>query len=182
MIISFAKALEKDDFDTALLLIEQNQNDAINHPDADQDYPLHLTTNLALYHQLSPHQKKMLHNLALKLLNAGANPNVQDKFKSYPIHYAAIHGNLDLLKRLIECGADYNALDAANETPLHQAIRRKHEGIIDYLLSKSDLSYEKTVEGFTPADYAAQFHAVVLERISAIDAMQTALPLNYPFS
>lgn len=151
------QAIENDDYELALRLIEANEDNIINIPDGDLNSPLHLTTNLSLYPRLSPTITQMLHNIAVALLNKGANPNVKDKFGSSPIHYVTIRGNLELLSKLVECGADWNCADAANETPIHQAIRRKHDLVIEYFLSIPDLLFKNTLEGQSPMDYARRF-------------------------
>ncbi len=109
------RAIENDDFFTALKLIEANKNDVNNTPDSEGNYPLHLATNLALYYHLSPSIKAMLHQIAQALLKHGANPNVQDGWGSFPIHYAAIHGNYELFRQLVETGANYNLTDLAKK-------------------------------------------------------------------
>lgn len=42
-----------------------------------------------------------------KLLNSGAKVNVPDYRLSYPIHFAARHGNVEILTSLIEQGKLY---------------------------------------------------------------------------
>lgn len=158
-------AIERDDFNTALQLIEANQNNIINTPDSEGNYPLHLAANLALYDHLSPTIKAMLHQIALALLQNGANPNVLDHWGSSPIHYAATHGNLELFKKLVEHGANYNLSDLSRETPLHQAIRRKHDAIINYLLSKEELECSPTLLGDTPIDYAARYNHTMKDKL-----------------
>ncbi len=158
-------AIENDDFEQAYKLIERNENNIINEPDQEGNYPLHLVTNYALYSPaLSMPIKKILRELAFMLIDAGANPNCQDTFGSYPIHYVTINGDIELFKKMVEFGADYNILDAAKETPLHQAIRRKHDAIVEFLMSK-DLLFESTVEGQSPIDYAERYNFVIMQMI-----------------
>jgi ankyrin repeat protein len=157
------QAIEKDDFAAAIRTINENHHNATNTADSEGNYPLHLAVNFSLYHPLSENVKKSLHEIAIALLAKGANPNVKDQWGSAPIHYATIHGNLDLITKLIEYGADYNALDGAKETPLHQALRRKKDFIVNLLLSKPQLSFEETAEGQTPLDYAKRYRFMVSE-------------------
>lgn len=165
MTTALITAIENDDFEKAYKLIEMNENNIINEPDREGNYPLHLVTNYALYSPaLSLPVKKILRELAFMMLEAGANPNCKDAFGSYPIHYTAINGDIELFRKMVEFGADYNILDAAKETPLHQAIRRKHDAIVEFLMSK-DLIFESTVEGHTPIDYAERYNFVIMQMI-----------------
>jgi uncharacterized protein len=160
------KAIESDDFETALKLIGENKKNIINMQDSEENTPLHLATNYSLYHDLSPNVRKKLYQIAIALLEKGANPNQKDKWGSLPIHYAAIHGDLELIKKLAEFGADLNAKDGAKETPLHQAIRRKHDKVVHYLLSNPECDFAKTEQGESPIDYAKRYHNILTQSIS----------------
>mmetsp|Transcript_26991 Transcript_26991/g.48794 ORF Transcript_26991/g.48794 Transcript_26991/m.48794 type:complete len:391 (-) Transcript_26991:349-1521(-) len=85
------------------------------------------------------------------LLNARANPNVQDvdpefdpEFTSTtfgdrlqhrtPLHYCCNKVNLESAKRLVKANADMNIQDAQYMTPLHLAIEEDEDEVIDFLL------------------------------------------------
>lgn len=159
------QAIENDDFETAFCLIEENKNNIINIPDSDGNTPLHLTTNFSLYRPLSPTLKQMLNSMTHALIDKGADISIKDKFGCLPIHYVSVQGNLELLKKLIQHGSDYNEGDSANETPIHQAIRRKHDSIIDYLLSIPSLAFKNTVEGLSPLHYAKRYYNQIVPKI-----------------
>ena len=82
------------------------------------------------------------------LLNAGANPNVLiggerlhpgDTPNMYttgdrrPLHVAAVKGNSDIARLLIEKGADVNALTSDGRTPLFFAVAQTHGDVADIL-------------------------------------------------
>jgi ankyrin repeat protein len=46
-----------------------------------------------------------------RLLNEGNSPNVFDELGKTPLHYAAAHGHLDILRLLLASGAGVNAHD-----------------------------------------------------------------------
>lgn len=159
MLTPLTKAIEEDQFDLAKKIIEENKNDIINQPDDEGNYPLHLVTNFSLYEKPTSSEKKQLNEIATLLLEKRAKPNVKDEMGSCPIHYAALYGDLALFEKLISCGADYNAGDLADETPLHQVIRTGRNGLLDFLLEKSDLIFQKTkVDNLSPIDYAKKFN------------------------
>ena len=70
------------------------------------------------------------------LISAGANIEAPDDYISFgrPLHYAAGHVELDIAKRLIQSGADVNAIDRFNETALHKVVKstewESHEDVL----------------------------------------------------
>lgn len=60
--------------------------------------------------------------LTLLLLNAGADPNLQDAFqKCTPLHLAAENGKLTVVKLLVKNGAKLNLRDVKRKTPIDVA-------------------------------------------------------------
>jgi ankyrin repeat protein len=60
-----------------------------------------------------------------KLLDKGASPNARDEGGMTPLHYAALHGNLNAAEALIK-HSDVNARDKDGQTPLHLALEYGH--------------------------------------------------------
>lgn len=56
------------------------------------------------------------------------------KDKASPLHLCCQWGLVRVLQTLIDHGANVNALDSSNKTPLHIAIENQHEEIIKILL------------------------------------------------
>lgn len=79
-----------------------------------------------------------------KLLAKGADPNhrylhLQREFEPYetPIIAAAENGHLDIVKTLVEAGAELEARNTyTSQTALYKAVEHKHRDVIEYLLSK----------------------------------------------
>ncbi|KAI0806152.1 ankyrin repeat-containing domain protein [Irpex lacteus] len=59
---------------------------------------------------------------------------LQCRSRRYPLHYAASKSHVDISKLLIARGADINARDKANQTPLHRAATTGSIGLINVLL------------------------------------------------
>jgi hypothetical protein len=57
------------------------------------------------------------------------------RFDRTPLHDAALAGDLALMAKLLDRGAEVDARDANGETPLHLAARRQRVGAIDLLLA-----------------------------------------------
>lgn len=88
-----------------------------------------------------------------KLIQDGVNINVKSpNSKRTPLHIAASRGKAEIVKTLIDNGADMNASDNDGKTPLYMAIESKKDSVINYLLSKGakvtknmlDIAGEKT--------------------------------------
>ena len=69
----------------------------------------------------------------LELNNQDFNPNEQDECGMTILHHIVILGRLDLVKFLIEAGADANIGDKEQDYPLSVAARKGYQEIFDYL-------------------------------------------------
>ncbi|KAE9547995.1 hypothetical protein FO519_008788 [Halicephalobus sp. NKZ332] len=71
-----------------------------------------------------------------QLIAAGVNVNSVDSPQSgnTPLHYASSFSTEEIVKTLIESGANVNAQNSNKDTPLHDAVVKKQEKIIKILL------------------------------------------------
>lgn len=63
--------------------------------------------------------------------------------------YAAVWGNLEIVKLLVESGADVNAKCDSGETALYNAVINDHHQIADYLKPLTDLEIRAEIERYT---------------------------------
>ncbi|EPE32228.1 Ankyrin repeat-containing protein [Glarea lozoyensis ATCC 20868] len=63
--------------------------------------------------------------------------NKEDKNGETPLHLAASLGKKNMLRVLIEGGADFNAKSKSGRTPLFKAVEGNHEEIVEILLEKN---------------------------------------------
>lgn len=69
-----------------------------------------------------------------KLLKYGTNPSITTRYGWAPLHWAANSGHIEVVKILIQAGADLSPISDQTVTPLDMAIRSKHSGIVDLLV------------------------------------------------
>lgn len=94
-----------------------------------------------------------------------ANCARSDNNKSI-LMYASWVGNSDMVKYLVDKGANINAHDTSDATALHLAIWKDHTDIALYLLSKGALGSAMSLDGMTPSDIAMlRSNTTVLEAI-----------------
>lgn len=75
-------------------------------------------------------------DVALLLIERGADVHAADAGGHTPLHIAAENGSLPVVRILVERGADPRAVDAEDRTPLARAAARNHTAIVDLLVEK----------------------------------------------
>jgi uncharacterized protein len=117
------------------------------------------------------------------LVDAGANPSLAIKDGSTPLMAAAGLGAprggdeevteagdrndpVDVMKALVEKGANVNAANDAGMTPMHYAVQRGVDRIIEYLASKGARFDTKNKQGRSPADLARGRTATLVKQLS----------------
>ena len=117
------------------------------------------------------------------LLDAGADPSQGLDDGSTPVMAAAGLGAprggdeevkeagdrndpVDVLKLLVEKGADVNAANELGMTPMHYAVQRGSDRIIEYLASKGAKFDTKNKQGRSPADLARGRTAALVSKLT----------------
>ena len=72
-------------------------------------------------------------DVALLLIQRGAEVNAADSGRHTPLHIAAENGNAAVVESLLTHGADAHAVDAEDKTPLSRAAARNHSTIVDLI-------------------------------------------------
>ncbi|MFP3020789.1 ankyrin repeat domain-containing protein [Wolbachia endosymbiont (group A) of Pogonocherus hispidulus] len=76
--------------------------------------------------------------LTVYILSKGADLNAQDECNWTPLHYAVYSGNVDIVRFLINQGANYNITD--NEgTPVYYAFQYGHVRIVKYFIEEKGI-------------------------------------------
>jgi ankyrin repeat protein len=117
------------------------------------------------------------------LIDAGANPSLALKDGSTPLMASAGLGAprggdeevteagdrndpLDVMKLLVEKGANVNAVNDLGMTPMHYAVQRGVDRLIEYLAGKGARFDTKNKQGRSPADLARGRTATLVKQLS----------------
>ncbi|SPJ88067.1 uncharacterized protein FTOL_12536 [Fusarium torulosum] len=99
-----------------------------------------------------PEEPKLLQ----ALFNAGIDPREKMRFGITLTHIAALKGNVESLKLLLEHNADVNAADERGGTPLHLAARNSNPDCVSLLLQHGANVNAKAIDRSTPLHDAAK--------------------------
>lgn len=105
-------------------------------------------------------------DMALYLLDQGANINVKDWKGNSALSLAVWEGKIEMAKFLVTKGIDVDARNEHNWNALMQAIHQGHQELVEILIEKgSDVNAVDEEQGATPLILAAHF---CLERIAKL--------------
>src|SRR6201996_442186 len=123
-----------------------------NHPDAVDDYAEDGFTPLGLACYFG--QAEVARYLVLK----GANVNLPSNngFQVFPIHSAASGNHTDIVRMLVENGAQVNVTQQAGVTPLHSAAQNGNLEMLIILLENGAEVNSRMEGGKLPADLARE--------------------------
>ncbi len=158
-----ANAIKSGQRGAAIDMIAKKSAD-LNAPEADGSTPLLWAANLNDT------------EIALRLLKAGANPNVRNQLGSTPLSEAAFNGNTEMIQALLEAGADPNATGPDGQTPLMLIARTANVGAAKLLLAKgANVNAREAQRGQTALMWAAASSQgpmvrELLERGAEVDA------------
>jgi len=79
-----------------------------------------------------------------------SNVNDLDEDKRTPLIHACIDKQADIVKLLLEFGADVNIIDGANWMPLHYAVQENSKEIVKLLLEKDAVVDQLDENGNSP--------------------------------
>ena len=93
--------------------------------------------------------------LAIALVKGGSDVNAAEDANVRPLHMAAFRGELDIVKALVEAGADIDSPITTNGlTALHWAIDKENAFVVEYLASKGARLDMPDKKGRTALDLA----------------------------
>jgi uncharacterized protein len=89
-------------------------------------------------------------------IDADVNIRANNNFRVMPLHSAVASKNFEIVKLLLEYGADPNAKQQQDITPLHQAADIGDLEMVKLLLKYNATKNVRTKSGVTPVDFAKQ--------------------------
>jgi ankyrin repeat protein len=93
-------------------------------------------------------------DVAVFLLDSGADPLHQDRNNVTPLHWAANWGRIDLGERLLAAGADVDAPTRHGECPIHYATLRGQHQFVKFLIAHGANVNPVAVNEVRPIDLA----------------------------
>ncbi|XP_068602763.1 BRCA1-associated RING domain protein 1 [Brachionichthys hirsutus] len=95
------------------------------------------------------------------------------------LHVAAIKGDVETVKELLDQGADPNMKDHAGWTPLHEACNLGHLAVVEVLVSRGALLNTPGYENDSPLhDAVRNGHTAIVKLLLELGASQNVLNLN----
>ena len=112
--------------------------------------------------------------LANRLLESGADANIQDVFGMTPLMWAAQVGDIEMTTRVLKLPIPLNAINNDGETALHLAISHRHEDVTAILVDQKEVDVNVPAGGkrgtrsMTPL-----MHAIWREEINIVRKLLT---------
>eukprot|EP00296_Roombia_truncata_P007815 JP446268.1.p1 GENE.JP446268.1~~JP446268.1.p1 ORF type:complete len:426 (+),score=101.51 JP446268.1:74-1279(+) len=92
-----------------------------------------------------------------KFSNGSAIVHWEDGNQNTPLHHAAYSGHSDIVKQLMQAGADINAKNRDQWTPLHQASHNGHSNVVKQLMQAGADINAKSSHRDTPLNLAEKY-------------------------
>uniref|UniRef100_A0A8C9DT30 Proteasome 26S subunit, non-ATPase 10 n=1 Tax=Prolemur simus TaxID=1328070 RepID=A0A8C9DT30_PROSS len=108
---------------------------------------------------------KNRHEIAVMLLEGGANPDAKDHYEATAMHRAAAKGNLKMIHILLYYKASTNIQDTEGNTPLHLACDEERVEEAKLLVSHGASIYIENKEEKTPLQVAKGGLGLILRRM-----------------
>lgn len=112
--------------------------------------------------------------ICFALLDAGADPNIEYPGGLFPLYAAAELGNLDLVKKLVACGAEIDKKTLKGNTALKNAAEEGHYAVVEYLLDRGADIFSVNVSGHTVLEAAESEGRLAVAKL--LRERQAAIP------
>ena len=127
---------------TVNAIMSRGRNVLVNAPDELGQTPLHYTS------------RKKYVAVTVKLLRAGADPNIRSNNGRSPIDVAVMEGRQKTLRAMIQHGADVTDTDSIGQTPLHIAAKYGNATAAETLVHAGADPVARNSQDLSPLDIA----------------------------
>ncbi|KAJ6215631.1 hypothetical protein RDWZM_010131 [Blomia tropicalis] len=136
------------------IIVPKSHQSLIDVPGPNGMTPLMTMISTGTVNDNYQHQQQMVNHL---LIN-GSDPNrTSDDRMETSLHLAARYGRVDIVRQLIDSGADLNVRDSSGRTPLHTSIGADTIGVFDLLIREPSIDVNvQTDDGTTPLILSAR--------------------------
>ncbi|MDO8953413.1 MAG: ankyrin repeat domain-containing protein [Gammaproteobacteria bacterium] len=119
------------------------------------------------------HKRKAVADLLLGQKACQEGINIPNHYGCIVLHYAAMYGWLDMVKRLIDLGSALDSRDSRGESPSMLASASKHKAVVDLLLGQ-----EACQEGINIPDHSGQIALHYAAKNGWIDTIELLIDLG----
>jgi len=148
---------------------------SVNSANPETQQILYQTSMIDFNYSEEINERNCMHEAAMSgkldvikaALASGANIRAQDAYRRIPLHYACMHGHVDIIQLLAATAPDtLDARDLDNFTPLIQAIVLARTGAVQAMLHLGAMVNSRSSAEHIPLNLACQYGTVpIVEQI-----------------
>lgn len=151
LIIEVHKLIRRNEFVALKNFVDEHTSNVLRLPEPDDD-------RTALHVACEENSGESHAAIIRYLIEKNVDVNYRtEELRDYCLNLLAGSGSINLVRLLIENGADVNAVDGGVLTPLYHAIQGRNIPVVIYLLDNGANIHVENNDEETPLHYAARY-------------------------